>query len=132
MLGEERESERALKTSRGTLSLVNVVVFCSPLLLLEPNSKTVLLASGGKDIIKKSMARKGRYLLNIAAALRPTAAGKMVRSFFCCVLMASKGRSNLSCLGILALSHSFFEPSGCRPSVELRHVWTISGLKKKE
>ena len=71
----------------------------------------MLLASGGKDIVKKSMARKGRYLLNIAAALRPTAAGKMVRSFFF-FLMASKKRVGVEffCLVISSRSpNSFLE-----------------------
>ena len=94
----------------------------------------MLLASGGKDIVKKSMARKGRYLLNIAAALRPTAAGKMVRSFFFFFDgIEKKGRCRilLSCY-ILALSQFFSGDSlVAAPSVELRHVWTILGLEKK-
>ena len=72
----------------------------------------MLLASGGKDIVKKSMARKGRYLLNIAAALRPTAAGKMVMSFFFFFLMASKKRVGVEffCLVISSRSpNSFLE-----------------------
>jgi hypothetical protein len=87
--------ERALKTRRestdSSTSPFSPNSFLSLFLHLEIHSKTVLLASGGKDIVKKSMARKGRYLLNIAAALRPTAAGKMVRRSF---LMASERRTS--------------------------------------
>jgi hypothetical protein len=63
----------------------------------------VLLASGGKDIIKKSSARKGRYLLNIAAALRPTAAGKMVGREDIFLMASIEHKSLLVCIAPLLL-----------------------------
>jgi len=36
--------------------------------------------AGGKDIVKKSSSRKGRYLLAFNFQLAPAAAGKLVRA----------------------------------------------------
>ncbi len=40
----------------------------------------VMQRAGGKDIVKKSSSRKGRYLLAFNFQLAPAAAGKLVRA----------------------------------------------------
>lgn len=45
-----------------------------------PARPAVMQRAGGKDIVKKSSSRKGRYLLAFNFQLAPAAAGKLVRA----------------------------------------------------
>ncbi|KAL0055087.1 hypothetical protein WJX82_006875 [Trebouxia sp. C0006] len=78
LASEEQQAALALSQRlQAVAKTQRVVAGARRVISKELPTPKLLLKADGKDLIKKSSQRKGRYLLNICAQIAPAAAGKL-------------------------------------------------------